>query len=160
LTPERERAAAYASLKAFFEQEKVTLNRTLDGLRDLLRQKPGACSGHELRAEASYVHDLYTSFENLFRAVAEELNGGVPKGDQWHKKLLLEMKIALPGKRPPVISEDLHRTLEECLRFRHLVRNSYGILLDPQKTRAISLLSISCTEELLAAFSSFLSALI
>ena len=49
------------------------------------------------------------------------------------------MKAPVNGIRKPLISTDLFKLLEECLRFRHLVRNSYGIFLDPAQTRLVSI---------------------
>ncbi len=138
LKPERRRQATWSSLKAYFEQELRIISQTLEGLEDVLRHRPSGAEKHVLRAEASYLHDIYTSVENCFRRIAEELNGGTPKGDQWHKALLLEMKSDFGAERPPVISEELFALLDELLRFRHLVRNSYGIFLDSKRTRQLS----------------------
>jgi len=41
-----------------------------------------------LRAKASFMADFYMGVENIFRTISEELNGGVPRGDGWHKRLL------------------------------------------------------------------------
>lgn len=35
---------------------------------------------------------------------AEELNGGVPRSEQWHRQLLLDMTLDLPSVRPAVVS--------------------------------------------------------
>jgi hypothetical protein len=138
LNPERKRRAAYAALRSFFDQEQKLMDRNLAGLMDLLKKNPEKSTGHDLRAEASYIHDFYNSAENIFRMIAEELNGGIPRGESWHRLLLMEMKTEFAQSRMPVISENLYTMLDMCLRFRHLFRNSYGIFLDPVKTREIA----------------------
>jgi hypothetical protein len=159
LDPERKQQSARAALRAFFSQEKTIIDRNLDGLRDLLQKNSAQSIGHDLRAEASYIHDFYNSAENLFRIVAEELNGGIPRGDSWHRLLLLEMKSEIPGIRKPVISEQLYRLLDTCLRFRHLFRNSYGVFLDPKKTREAALMSLDARDMLLKEFDQFIKSL-
>ena len=148
--------AAYTALLTFFKSEFEMVDGTLAGLKDLIALCPETCMGHELRAEASYIHDFYNSAENLFRQVAEQLNGGMPRGDAWHKLLLQEMKNAIPGEREAVISDVLFAKLEQMLRFRHLVRNSYGVLFDPRKTRQVSLLVFEVRQQLQDEFKKFL----
>jgi hypothetical protein len=154
-----QKQAAHAALLSFFKSELEIVDRNLAGLKDIIALYPEMCNGHELRAEASYIHDFYNSAENIFRQVAEQLNGGIPRGDAWHKLLLLEMKDAIPGEREAVISNNLFAKLEQILRFRHLVRNSYGVLLDPQKTREIALLVLDARRQLHDEFLKFLARL-
>jgi hypothetical protein len=84
----------------------------------------------ELRGIGDIVHDFYTGIERVFEKVAPELNGGVPAGAAWHRELLRNMTLDLPGVRPPVLAVGTARALEEFLRFRHLFRNVYGFELD------------------------------
>jgi len=159
LDPERKKQSALNALRSFFRQERSIIDRNLEGLRDLLQKNPAASFDHDLRAEASYIHDFYNSAENLFRIVAEELNGGIPRGASWHRLLLLEMKGEIPGIRNPVISEQLYSLLDTCLRFRHLFRNSYGIFLDAHKTREIALKALAARDLLIREFEEFLKTL-
>lgn len=84
----------------------------------------------DLRGIGSLLHDFYTVIEDIFEVVAGDVNGGLPEGTAWHKKLLGKMAIPIPGLRPAVISEELRWKLDEYLRFRHVFRNVYGYLLD------------------------------
>ncbi len=135
------------------------MDQTLALLDDLIKNNPHGSAKHELRAEASYSHDIFSSIENIFREVAEELNSGIPRGEMWHKKLLLEMKNSFPGERDAVISEELFDRLEKCLKFRHLVRNSYGVMLDSSKTREISFLTLESAGLFKQQFNDFLDKL-
>jgi hypothetical protein len=159
LNPERKQQAAYAALRSFFDQEQKLMDRNLAGLIDLLKENKEKSTGHDLRAEASYIHDFYNSAENIFRMIAEELNGGVPRGESWHRLLLMEMKTEVAVSRMPVISENLYQMLDMCLRFRHLFRNSYGVFLDPVKTREIAGIVLKANKILRQEINSFLESM-
>ncbi|MCY3970146.1 MAG: hypothetical protein OXG74_09440 [Acidobacteria bacterium] len=90
-----------------------------------------------LRARGSILHDFYNGIERVFVRIAEELNGGVPKGEQWHRQLLRDMSLEIPGLRPAVIDEDLERSLGGFLRFRHVFRNVYGFALEEKRMRPL-----------------------
>lgn len=83
-----------------------------------------------LRAKASFMADFYMGVEKIFRLIGEELNGGLPKGEVWHKKLLRNMTLEIKGVRPAIISDELYQDLVKFLGFRHVVRQAYGFQLD------------------------------
>jgi hypothetical protein len=91
----------------------------------------------EVRGIGAVVHDFYTGIEHLFEAVAPELNGGVPAGPAWHRELLSNMALDLPGIRPAVLARESAQALEEFLRFRHLFRNVYGFELEWPRLRRL-----------------------
>jgi hypothetical protein len=78
------------------------------------------------------LHNFYTGCERIFQLVVSELNGGVPSGSDWHRRLLDRMKAEREG-RPAVISIALASRLQEYLGFRHVVRSLYGYELDPDR---------------------------
>jgi hypothetical protein len=86
----------------------------------------------ELSALAALLHSFYTGVENIFKRVAVELDGEPVRGDYWHRELLLRMKSPT-AHRPALLSVELHDTLNEYLRFRHVFRNAYSFDLDWQK---------------------------
>ena len=86
-----------------------------------------------LRAKGSIFHDFYSAAERIFNKIGEELNGGIPKSDQWDKDLLFDMTLDLETAHPPVINSDLYDTLVVFLRFRHVFRNIYGYELKKEK---------------------------
>ena len=103
-----------------------------------------------IRTKASLLHDFYTGLERVFSRIAQELNGGIPNTEQWHRDLLKDMSLDLEGIRPPVISKALLGDLLPFLKFRHLFRNLYGFELDRDKMspldrdfRAVSARSLS-----------------
>ncbi len=86
-----------------------------------------------VRAQASLLHDFYTGLERAFCRIVQELNGGLPRSEQWHRDLLQDMALNLEGVRPAVITEGLRRDLIPYLRFRHLFRNVYGFELEAER---------------------------
>lgn len=91
----------------------------------------------ELRGIGAILHDFYTGIEHISETIAPELNGGLPAGDAWHRELLTNMTLALPGLRPSVFREETARVLDEFLRFRHLFRNVYGFELEWARVRSL-----------------------
>jgi hypothetical protein len=109
-----------AHLKA--EIERVNqLIKTSPELADLLYEN-----------QALKLHNFYTGCERIFQVVASELNGALPTGYDWHKRLLERMALPHEG-RPALISTPTAQTLEKYLAFRHVVRNIYGYELEAQR---------------------------
>ncbi len=90
-----------------------------------------------LRGKASIFHDFYSGAERIFKRIADEINGGIPAGDAWHRELLNDMRLDMPGLRPPVISEETYKLLFDFLSFRHKFRNLYGFDLEFEKIAEI-----------------------
>jgi hypothetical protein len=91
----------------------------------------------ELRGIGAILHDFYTAIENISETIAPELNGGLPAGEAWHRELLTNMTLDLPGIRPPLLGADTAHALDEFLRFRHLFRNIYGHKLEWSRLRGL-----------------------
>ncbi len=118
---------------------------SLDQIRDQNSAAPRDDAIFTLRARGSILHDFYNGIERVFVRIAEDLNGGVPQGDQWHRPLVTDMSIAIPGVRPAVIDAALADALGEFLRFRHVFRNVYRFVLDPERMRPLENASRSCS---------------
>jgi hypothetical protein len=72
------------------------------------------------------LHGFYSGLERLFQYIAEEMDGGPPRGEAWHRELLRQMTVEIAGVRPAVISAETAHGLDEYRRFRHVVRNVYA----------------------------------
>ena len=109
------------------------ISRLMKEYRDFLDKYSKHMDMHLLRVKASYMADFYMGVEKIFELVIEELNGGAPKGEAWHKRLLQAMTLEVKGIRPAVISHALYEALIQFLGFRHVVRQAYGFQLDERK---------------------------
>jgi HepT-like protein len=105
-----------------------------DALADFAAHEPPL---RELRGIAGILHDFYTGLEHMFEAIAPELNGGLPAGPSWHRNLLENMSLEIPGVRPPLLRRETAHALEEFLRFRHLFRNMYGFELEWPRLKSL-----------------------
>ena len=133
--------------KAFTRRPAVEIEHELDRLRELkaeLAAAPRDETSFALRARGSMLHDFYGGIERIFRGIAKEWNGGVPQGDRWHRQLLTDMNIEIPGVRPPVITPDLAARLGDFLGFRQVIRDAYG----PPDSRRLRPLEESLPETL------------
>ena len=123
--------------KAVLVRARSEIVAELEGLEHLLREHGRLPVERSdpflLRARASMLHDLYTGVERILIKIAEELGGGIPRSEQWHRDLLRSMAMELPDLRPAVFSRELHDLLVPYLRFRHFFRNVYGYVLDESR---------------------------
>ena len=110
---------------------------SLAALGEELGKAPRQDDIYSLRARGSILHDFYNGVERVFLRIARELNGGVPRGDQWHRDLVDDMTLEIPEVRPAVIDRDLATNLGDYLRFRHLFRNVYGGVLDAERMASL-----------------------
>jgi hypothetical protein len=78
------------------------------------------------------LHSFYTGIENILKRIAVALDGGLPKGENWHRDLLASM--AKPGAhRPAALSPAARLALRQYLGFRHVFRQGYGFDLQWEK---------------------------
>lgn len=82
-------------------------------------QKDVTESEERLESAALRLHNFYTGCERIFRLIASDVNRTVPDSRDWHKRLLTQVSLDIEAVRPAVISNEVQRTLEELLAFRH-----------------------------------------
>lgn len=90
-------------------------------------------SQYSLDAVGLNLQGFYNGLERLFESIARQIDGSIPEGGSWHRDLLKQMALDVPGVRPSVISQETAVALEDYLGFRHIVRNLYTWDLDPTK---------------------------
>lgn len=113
--------------------ELEEVSRLMDEYDDFVSKYSGHMDMYLLRVKASFMADFYMGVEKIFKIIVEELNGGTPRGEGWHKRLLHTMAIEIKGIRPAVISKEAYLDLLKFLGFRHVVRQAYGFQLDEKK---------------------------
>lgn len=79
------------------------------------------------------LHDVYSGLERVFKQIAATVDGTVPTSAEWHRELLEQMGLDLPKIRPPILTQVAIQSLDEYLRFRHVVRNVYTFSFDPER---------------------------
>lgn len=125
------------ALRALFsdlQMERARLVRLAEDIgqvQAVIEQEPAQLTWfYEL--QALKLHNFYTGCERIFQLVASELNGGLPSGFDWHKRLLQRMTVG-DTNRPPVLQAKTAQQLQEFLGFRHVVRNLYGFELQQDR---------------------------
>lgn len=83
------------------------------------------------------LHGFYGGLERLFELIATQVDDALPEGANWHKALLDQVTLEVPGVRPGVISEESRDGLEPFRGFRHVVRNVYTHTLNPGKMESL-----------------------
>lgn len=136
----------YLKLKARVDEELHNLKRLETALKKLQlfpRIKTDALNGLPLEDEiscrviGSYLHDYYCGIEKMFIHVAKSFEEGLPIGNQWHKELLEQMSLNIPGVRTPLVSKKTMEQIDELRGFRHVFRNAYGFNIDPLKEQQL-----------------------
>ncbi len=79
------------------------------------------------------LHGWYTGLETILERIARQLDGDVPTGARWHRELLTQLAVEVPGVRPAVLPVRTVAPLADLLGFRHFFRHAYGFVLDRRK---------------------------
>jgi len=90
-----------------------------------------------LRAIGSILHDFYVAAEYIFETVARNLDDLSPTGPEWHRELLRQMTLSVPGIRPALLTTETADRLDEFRAFRHVFRNVYGFNLSSQRLQEL-----------------------
>lgn len=117
-------------------QNLERLVREMEELANRFVNKPDFI---ETRAAGSILHDFYCGVEKIFERIAIHIDGKLPRGEDWHTELLLQMAYPFKEIREAVISQDFMGKLKEYLRFRHLFRNIYGFELKWERFKDLAL---------------------
>lgn len=128
-----------------FEALAERLSRTIDDLDALCRRAAGQLERARSTGDDAYIdalalnlHAFYTGIEQAFESVAVNMDEALPEGPHWHRELLLQMSLAIPGLRPAVIGRDTAACLDDYRGFRHVVRNVYTLNLNPERVAALA----------------------
>lgn len=133
------------ALKTFFRTQDADLRRiqdTIEEIEILLERLNDP--GHTTDALEAYAYVVslasacqmfHTGVENLLKNGLKEIDLWVPSGEAWHRKLLEQASMD-QELHPAVLDPATHDHLEETMKFRHFVRNAYGIRMD--KDRVLS----------------------
>lgn len=91
----------------------------------LARFSPAEPGRLELLGVGALLQSFYNGVERVLTRIAPDLNGGVPSGLDWHRRLLDQMTLDVPGTRPAALRAGTAALLDEYRGFRHRFRNLY-----------------------------------
>lgn len=131
---------AYRVLAERIRAESASLARVVDRVEGALAragEHPGD-SSYYLSAAALDLHGFYAGVERIFELVANGVDESVPKGAAWHRDLLAQMALEVPGLRAAVLKPETRIALTDYLEFRHVVRNLYSFDLRLDRVAELS----------------------
>jgi hypothetical protein len=117
---------SYLALKVNLEQEMIAMEETAHTLNTLLEQAENIPYIALIPAIPTYVVDFFTGCERIGERVAVSLDGGLPKGDDWHQQLLWQMTNQEVQHRPVLWPKELGQILDDYRKFRHVARHVYN----------------------------------
>jgi predicted nucleotidyltransferase len=146
-------------LKDHLDDEVRALDRCIAELVPAIDRAKERMDSYDVRALASYINDFYRSCERMSERVAVALDGGLPRGKNWHQALLRQVAESgtKDGKeiRPPLWSGALLFDIDEYRRFRHLVHHKYGDELRPDYVRGLAELAPQVAPKIKEAIARF-----
>ena len=130
----------YAILAGRIRQDLTGLERVVQRVERAIvaarRDTPER--GLFIDSAALNLHDFYTGLERIFEQIASVVDKSVPSAHDWHRELVRQMAVDVPGLRSAVISTETARAIDEYRRFRHVVRNVYAFELDPEPVERLA----------------------
>lgn len=130
----------YAVLSSRIRQDVADLERVVERVERAIHAGNQTPEDADLFIDsiALNLHDFYSGLERLFEQIATGVDQSVPSGPDWHRDLLRQMTLPIPGLRPPVIDAETAVDVDEYLRFRHVVRHRYAFQLDPERVENLA----------------------
>jgi hypothetical protein len=114
-----------------FEQEQMDL--VVSKIREIRAKE---ITEVNTAAIATYLMNFYNGIENILKRCAKEYYRKIPKGDDWHKQLLLQSWLHNKNKIPLFEQETIDK-LYHYLTFRHFFIHGYGFKLNWEKMKSL-----------------------
>ncbi|MEM8545231.1 MAG: hypothetical protein AAGF66_14730 [Cyanobacteria bacterium P01_H01_bin.119] len=128
----------YAVLVGEINRDLADLERLVEQTQALMSKVQSTGDEDYLGTVALNLHGFYAGVERIFRDVALTVDGSLPDGADWHRRLLRQMAAVVPEIRPAVVSSTTLQKLTELCAFRHVVRNVYTFDLIPNRIEALA----------------------
>lgn len=162
LSPSNSIMTQYAALIGQIRQDLTELEYLIQKTTQLLEKVVNTGDEDYLGTVALNLHSFYTGVERIFREIARTIDGSMPEGADWHRRLLRQMSAEIPNLRPPVITLETRNALDEYCAFRHVVRNIYTFNLRLDRIQNLATALPECYQLLyrdIEAFCKFLEQL-
>ena len=128
----------YIGLEGRIQQTLVDLERVVERTKRVLRSAKQSGDDGFFDAVALNLHGFYAGVEHIFEDIACTVEGSIPSGSDWYRKLLLQMSSEANSLRPAVIQVETRHCLDEYRQFRHVVRNAYIFHLRPSQLQELT----------------------
>ena len=125
-------------LQRQIEQELTQIQVMVAEMERMLEKLQRTGDEDYLGTIALNLQSFYTAVERILIAIAKEIDGVIPKEENWHQALLKQMAVEIPGVRQSVLAIQTQQELDEFRRFRHVVRSNYAHQLDPDQLQVLA----------------------
>lgn len=83
-------------------------------------------------AMGTYLLNFYNGIENILKRISKEYYRKMPRGESWHKELLI-LSYSQPEGRSPILNQSIVEKLHQYRSFRHRFVSGYGFQLAGEK---------------------------
>ena len=119
----------YAQLKKDVLHEKHLIDETLKKLNEIMSTPDGDLQEDVKKpVVGTYLMNFYNGIENIIKRISKEYYNKMPKGESWHRELLLQSCNPPEGKIS-ILSEEIAGRLHNYRGFRHVFVSGYGFKL-------------------------------
>ncbi|MCO6452923.1 MAG: hypothetical protein J5I90_19220 [Caldilineales bacterium] len=120
----------YLTVSAHIRRGLAELKIIVERTESIWQQSLRSSDDYYVDAAALNLHSYYAGAERIFEMIATRIDRSLPDSAHWHKELLEQMTLEIPGVRPAILDLQLWKRLDDYRGFRHVVRNIYTYNLD------------------------------
>lgn len=130
----------YAVLAGRIRQDVAEIERVVERVERAVQALRRQTAEQDLLLDSVTLNlrGFSTCLERIFAHIASRVDQSSPAGPDWHRELLRQMTVDVPGLRPPVLTAAMAADADEFLRFRHVVRHIYAFALDPEQVERLA----------------------
>jgi hypothetical protein len=123
----------YNELREDIQEEEKAIEDTLMRLLQVRGMFDPQARDYSIEpAMGTYLMNFYNGIENILKRVSKEYYQAMPKGESWHKELLITSSNPPRGK-VPLLSQRTMERLSAYRNFRHRFVSGYGFQLKGEK---------------------------
>jgi len=123
----------YEELKEDISDEEKAIEETLEKLYEVRHNFDPHKEDYSIEpAMGTYLMNFYNGIENILKRISKEYYLTMPKGDSWHKELLV-LSYNPPEEKIPIFDQAIVGRIAPYRNFRHRFISGYGFQLKGEK---------------------------
>ena len=123
----------YKELKEDVLDEEKAIEETLERLYEVKHNFDPQKEDYLTEpAMGTYLMNFYNGIENILKRISKEYYLTIPKGDSWHKELLI-LSYNPPERKVPIFDQGIVERIVPYRNFRHRFISGYGFQLKGEK---------------------------
>ena len=123
----------YKELREDVLDEKEAIEETLERLSEVRSKFDAQKEDYSIEpAMGTYLMNFYNGIENILKRISKRYYLAMPKGESWHKELLV-LSCNPPEGKIPIFNQNVVNRLHPYRNFRHRFISGYGFQLRGEK---------------------------